>query len=61
MVKPVQNEEEYDMGLFFLDVLQYLLIMIVLAVVAFAGAKIGIALRKKKDAKLEASESAETE
>ena len=49
------------MGLFFLDVLQYALIMAVLAVIGFVGAKIGIALRKKKNAKLEVSESAKTE
>ena len=36
---------------FLLCVLQYLLIMIVLAGVAFCGGKLGVVLRKKKDAK----------
>ncbi|MGN0428017.1 MAG: hypothetical protein ACI4F0_09475 [Agathobacter sp.] len=36
---------------FFLCILQYLLIMIVLVAIGVGGAIIGIALRKKKDAK----------
>ncbi len=36
---------------FFLCILQYLLIMAVLIAIGGCGAKIGIALRKKKDAK----------
>lgn len=39
------------MANFFLCILQYLLIMIVLVAIGVGGAKIGIALRKKKDAK----------
>ena len=39
------------MANFFLCILQYLLIMIVLVAIGVGGAIIGIALRKKKDAK----------
>ena len=38
---------------FLLCVLQYLLIMIILAVVGFCGGKVGVALRKKKDSKID--------
>ena len=43
--------EVYAMANFFLCILQYLLIMIVLVAIGVGGAIIGIALRKKKDAK----------
>lgn len=46
---------------FLLCILQYLLIMAVLGVIAFAGAKLGIKLRKKKDIKLAAAENASEE
>lgn len=36
---------------FFLCILQYLIIMAVLVAIGLCGARIGIALRKKKDAK----------
>ena len=39
------------MTAFLLCALKYLLIMIVLAAVAFCGGKLGVVLRKKKDAK----------
>lgn len=45
---------------FLLCILQYLLIMVILAAVGFAGGKIGIAMRKKKDAKT-ADEAVKTE
>ena len=38
---------------FLLCVLQYLLIMIVLAGVGFCGGKIGVAFRKRKNAKID--------
>lgn len=41
--------------------LQYLIIMIILIVVAVLGAKIGIALRKNKDAKAPAAEAVASE
>lgn len=39
------------MANFILCTIQYLVIMAVLIAIGFGGAKIGIALRKKKDAK----------
>ncbi len=44
---------------FLLCILQYLLIMAVLGVIAFAGAKLGIKLRKNKDAKAAATNASE--
>ncbi|MBQ1473324.1 MAG: vanadium nitrogenase [Lachnospiraceae bacterium] len=41
--------------------LQYLIIMIILIVVAVLGAKIGIALRKSKDAKAATAEAVVSE
>lgn len=40
------------MSQFILVLLRYLVIMIILAVIGFCGGKVGIMLRKKKDAKL---------
>ena len=41
--------------------LQYLIIMIILIAVAIIGAKIGIALRKNKDAKAPAADAVASE
>lgn len=49
------------MSAFLGSFLQYLIIMIILILVAFIGAKIGIALRKNKDAKAPAADAVVSE
>ncbi|MCR5641031.1 MAG: hypothetical protein K6G04_06720 [Lachnospiraceae bacterium] len=49
------------MSAFIGSFLQYFIIMIILIVVAVVGAKIGIALRKNKDAKASTAEAVASE
>ena len=49
------------MGSFLLCVVQYVLIMAVIAVIGFCGAKLGISLRKNKDAKTAVSAEKDNE
>ncbi|SFA69190.1 hypothetical protein SAMN05216249_10156 [Acetitomaculum ruminis DSM 5522] len=42
-----------NLGTFFIYVLAYLILMLVLCVIGFVGIKIGVALRKSKNAKEE--------
>lgn len=46
---------------FLVAILKYLVIMVILAVVGFCGGKVGVILRKRKDAKAVVEETTEAD